>query len=161
MANTFTQIHIHAIFAVRFRNACISSSWKEELHKYITGIVRNHEHKVLAINSMPDHMHLLVGLRPVQSLSALMQDVKTGSSKWINDRGFCCGKFRWQEGFGGFSVGKRDVYRVINYIMNQEEHHRKVTFRDEYKEFLRENEIEFDEKYIFSDPQEPPVFTDL
>jgi putative transposase len=151
MANTYTQIHIHTVFAVRNRRACIRRDWKEELHKYISGIVRNNSHKVLAINTMPDHLHLLFGFRPNQSLSDLLQDIKGGSSRWINDRKMCPAEFRWQEGFGAFAVGVKDVHKTINYIQKQEEHHRTISFRAEYLEFLKEQEIVFDEKYLFSD----------
>jgi putative transposase len=151
MANTYTQINIHAVFAVQNRAACINTNWKEEMHKYISGIVSNNNHKVLAINSMPDHVHLLFGLRPAQSLSDLLQDVKGDSSRWINERKFCRGLFRWQEGFGAFAIGMKDVHKTIHYIQTQEQHHRTVSFREEYEEFLRENGIEFNEKYVFSE----------
>ena len=149
MANTYTQIHIHAIFAVQNRISLIQPIWKDELYKYITGIVQNNNHKMLIINGMPDHIHLLFGLRPAQSLSDLMQDVKANSSKWINEKGFIRGKFQWQEGFGAFSYGKSQLKNVIKYIENQEEHHRKRTFLEEYRAFLDNFEVEFDEKYIF------------
>ena len=149
MANTYTQIHIHAIFAVQNRISLIQPIWKDELYKYITGIVQSNNHKMLIINGMPDHIHLLFGLRPAQSLSDLMQDVKANSSKWINEKGFIRGKFQWQEGFGAFSYGKSQLKNVIKYIENQEEHHRKRTFLEEYRAFLDIFEVEFDEKYIF------------
>jgi len=104
MANTYTQIHIHAVFAVQNRTSLIANGWKDELYKYIAGIVSKQGHKLLVINGMPDHLHLLIGLRPVQSLSDLMQDIKGSSSKWINDNKLVKGKFRWQEGFGRFAV---------------------------------------------------------
>jgi putative transposase len=153
MANTYTQIHIHIVFAVKYRAAVIKSSWSEQLHKYSTAIVQNRQHKMLAINSMEDHIHLLVGMRPTQSLSDLLQDIKTGSSKWINERKFCSGLFRWQEGYGAFAVNKPGVNTVIDYIKNQQQHHQKKTFRDEYRQFLIEQEIEFDEKYVFEELQ--------
>ena len=106
MANTYTQIHIQVVFTVQNRDCIIQNSWKEELYKYISGVIQNHKHKVLAINGMPDHLHILIGLRPTQSLSDLMQDVKGSSSKWINQKRFTKGKFSWQEGFGAFSYGK-------------------------------------------------------
>jgi putative transposase len=151
MANTYTQIHIHAVFAVRYRRACIDASWKEELHKYICGIVRNNEHKTLAINSMPDHMHLLIGLRPSQSLSDLMKDVKGSSSKWINERNLCAGAFKWQEGYGAFAVNNRGLSRVATYIEEQEAHHLKTNFRTEYLQLLNEEKVDFQEKFIFSE----------
>lgn len=152
MANTYTQIHLHIIFAVKYRYGVIMNSWKDELYKYITGIVQNNKHKLIAINGMSDHIHLLIGFRPIQSLSDLLQDVKGNSSKWINEKKFVRGKFEWQEGYGAFSYGKSQIKSVINYIEKQEEHHKKKTFKEEYIEFLKVFEVEYDEKYIFKDP---------
>jgi REP element-mobilizing transposase RayT len=149
MANTYTQIHIQAVFVVQNRACIIHQTWKEELYKYISGIIRNHGHKVLAINGMPDHLHVLIGMRPTQSLSDLIQDIKGDSSKWINQQGFIKNRFSWQEGYGAFSYSKSHVASVIDYIRNQEEHHRKKTFIEEYHDFLKKFEIEFDERYIF------------
>src|SRR5690349_4500581 len=106
MPNTYTQIHIHAVFTVQNRESLIAKEWKIELYKYITGIIQNHNHKVIAINGMSDHIHILFGMRPNQSLSDLMQDVKASSSKWINEKRFVRGKFSWQEGYGAFSYSK-------------------------------------------------------
>ena len=128
MANTYTQIHIQAVFAVQNRACVIRKAWKEDLYKYMTGIIQNHGHKVLAINGMPDHVHILFGMRPTQSLSELMQDVKGDSSKWINQNRLVKGKFSWQEGYGAFSYSKSHVDRVIKYILNQEKHHIRKTF---------------------------------
>ena len=152
MANTYTQIHLHIIFVVKFRRNHIHPSWKEELYKYITGIVQNNQHKLITINGMPDHIHLLIGMRPDQSLSNLLQDIKGSSSKWINERHFTSEKFIWQEGYAAFSYSKSDLPRVIRYIQNQEEHHRKKTFQQEYVEFLQEFGVEYDERYILKDP---------
>lgn len=149
MANTYTQIFIHFVFAVQHRKCIIQPEWKQELYKYIGGIIRNQNHKLLVINGMPDHIHILLGLNPIQSISSLMQDIKGDSSKWINQKKFLSDKFAWQEGYGAFSVSKSQVTRVINYINNQQEHHKKKTFLEEYKEFLKLYEIEFDERYIF------------
>ena len=149
MANTFTQIHIHAVFAVQNRFCLISSSWKYKLYKYITGIIQKNDHKLLSINGMPDHVHAFFGMRPNQSLSDLMQNIKRDSSKWINDNRFVTGRFSWQEGFGGFSYSKNDVTKVIQYINNQSEHHKKKSFIEEYLGLLKEFEIEYDQKYIF------------
>jgi putative transposase len=149
MSNTYTQIHIQAIFAVQNRECIIQKQWKDELFKYISGIIKNNNHKILSINGMPDHVHLLFGMRPVQSLSDLMQDIKGSSSKWINDRKFVKGKFSWQEGYGAFSYSKSQLPRVIRYIERQEEHHKKKTFMEEYKGFLEKFEIEYDERYVF------------
>lgn len=149
MANTYTQIHIHAVFAVQNRKCLIKNDWKEELYKYITGIIQNHEHKVLAINGMPDHIHILFGMRPNQSLSDLLQDIKGDSSKWINQKKLITGHFSWQEGYGAFSYSRSQVDKVINYIRNQEQHHRKISFNEEYLEFLQKFKIPYDERYIF------------
>lgn len=149
MANTYTQIHIHAIFAVQNRHSVIANHWKEELYKYITGIVHNQTHKLLAINGMPDHIHLLFGMRPIQSLSNLMQEIKGHSSKWINEQKFVKGKFSWQEGYGAFSYSKSQLPQVIKYIERQQEHHKKKPFLQEYTEFLDAYKVEYDERYIF------------
>ncbi len=149
MPNTYTQIHIQAVFAVQNRQCVINNTWKDELYKYITGIIQKNNHKLLAINGMPDHIHILFGMRPAQSLSNLMQDVKGDSSKWVNGKNFLKDKFSWQEGYGGFSYSKSRLPSLIHYIHNQEEHHKKKTFIEEYREFLKEFEIEYDEKYIF------------
>lgn len=151
MANTYTQIHLHLIFAVKYRTGIIQSKWKDELYKYITGIIQSNNHKLLIINGMPDHIHILVGIRPNQSVSELLQDIKGSSSKWINEKGFVKGRFEWQEGYGAFSYGKSQIKDVIRYIENQEEHHRKKTFREEYLAFLDAFEVEYDEKYIFKE----------
>ena len=149
MANTYTQIHIQVIFAVKNRTGLIQKEWKDELYKYITGIIQTHDHKLLAINGMPDHLHVFFGMRPIQSLSDLMQDIKGSSSKWINEKKFIKGKFEWQEGYGAFSYGKSQASSVIAYVQNQEVHHRKITFLEEYKKFLEKFEVDYDEQYIF------------
>lgn len=151
MPNTYTQIHIHFVFVVKFRDGVIHSSWKDELYKYITGIVQNNKHKMICINGMPDHLHILIGVRPHQSISDLMQDVKGSSSKWINEKNFLNRKFEWQEGFGAFSYGKSQIKDVISYIENQELHHKKKTFKEEYLDFLKKFEVEYDDKYIFKE----------
>jgi REP element-mobilizing transposase RayT len=153
MANTYTQIHIHGIFGVQNRISLIQKSWKTELYKYITGIVQRNGHKLLVINGMPDHVHILFGMRPIQSLSDLMQDIKGGSSKWINDKGLVKGRFSWQEGYGAFSYSKSQLPSVIRYIENQEQHHRKRTFTEEYKEFLKKFEVDFNQNYIFREAE--------
>jgi len=149
MANTFTQIHIHAVFTVQNRECIIGNQWKNELYKYITGTIQNHNHKLLAINGMPDHIHVLFGMRPAQSLSDLLQDIKGNSSKWINERKFVRGKFSWQEGYGAFSYSKSQLPQLIQYIESQQEHHTRKTFLEEYKELLQAFEVEYDEHFIF------------
>lgn len=153
MANTYTQIHIQVVFSVQNRRSLISDSWKDELYQYIAGIIRNNHHKLLAINGMADHIHILFGLRPSQSLSELMQDVKGSSSKWINEKGFVKGKFSWQEGYGAFSYSKSVLPNVIQYIKNQPIHHKKKVFIEEYHELLEEFEVDYDDKYIFKPVQ--------
>ena len=151
MSNTYTQIRIQCIFAVKYRDAVINRSWKKRLHKYIIAIVNNNGHKALAINSMPDHLHLFFGMRPKQSLSDLMQLVKGDSSEWIDKQKLVLGKFRWQEGYGVFSYSKSQTDAVVKYILNQEDHHRKKTFMEEYKEMLKKFEIDHNEQYIFKE----------
>ena len=151
MANTYSQIHLQFVFVVKNRASVIHTAWKDELYKYITGIITNQNHKLLAINGMPDHIHILVGLRPNQSVSDLMQDVKGSSSKWINDKKLVDGKFEWQEGYGAFSYGASQIDNVIQYIHKQEEHHAKLSFKDEYLSFLKLFKIEYDEKYVFKE----------
>lgn len=148
MANTYTKIYIHIVFAVQNRASLIKVSWKDELYKYITGIVQNHKHKMIAINGVADHIHILIGYKPNQNLSDLLQDIKGSSSGWINSRNFVRGKFVWQEGYGAFSYSHSDIDNVVKYIANQEEHHRKRCFDDEYIELLKKFDIEFNEKYV-------------
>lgn len=149
MANTYTQIHIHTLFAVKKRTGLIQKEWKDELYKYITGIIQTQDHKLVAINGMPDHLHIFFGMRPIQSLSYLVQDIKGRSSKWINEKKFIKDKFEWQEGYGAFSYSKSQVSKVIVYVQNQEVHHRKITFSEECKKFLKKFEVDYDERYVF------------
>jgi len=151
MANTYTQIHIQFIFAVKYRKGVILASWKDELYKYLTGIVQNNKHKMISINGMPDHIHLLAGIRLSQSISDLMKDLKGSSSKWINEKKFTKERFEWQEGYGAFSYGKSQVKNVISYIENQEKHHKRKSFKEEYLDFLKKFDVEFDDKYLFKD----------
>jgi len=151
MSNTYTQVHIQFVFAVKYRAALIGVDWKERLHQYITGIFRENKHKMLQINSMPDHIHIFIGMRPHQSMSALMQLVKTESSKWIKSQNLCSYPFAWQEGYGAFSYAKSQMNDVIRYIQNQEIHHTHETFLDEYRKFSIAFEIEWDERYIFKE----------
>ena len=138
MPNTYTQIHIQAVFAVQNRECIIGKQWKDEPYKYITGILQNYNHKLLAINGMPDHVHVFFGMRPDQSLSVLMQQVKGDSSKWINLKGFIKSRFSWQSGYGAFSIDKSRVEAIIEYIRKQELHHLKKSFKDEYLDLLEE-----------------------
>ena len=149
MANTYTQIHIHAVFAVQNRLALIRKGWQDRLYQYIIAIIQNHGHKTLSIGGMSDHIHLLFGFRPTQSLSELMQHVKRDSSEWINNEKLVLGKFSWQEGYGAFSYSKSQIPQVVKYIENQEDHHKKRTFIEEYKSILNVFGLEYDERYIF------------
>ncbi|MBX2992920.1 MAG: IS200/IS605 family transposase [Bacteroidetes bacterium] len=149
MANTFTQIYIHIVFSVQGRHNVISKEHKEELHKYTTGIITHKGQKLLAIHAMPDHVHILVGLKPDKSISDLVRDIKANSSRFITEKKWVRGKFRWQEGFGAFSYSHSQLTAVINYIRNQEKHHAKRTFRQEYIEMLRKFNVEHDSKYLF------------
>ena len=151
MANSYTQLHIQFAFAVKYRQALIQPIWKERLHEYITGIFQKNNHKMLQINSMPDHIHIFIGMGPTQSIASLIQNVKAESSKWIKDKKFCTTPFAWQEGYGAFSYSKSHMPDVIRYIQNQEAHHQKETFLNEYRKFLTAFEIEWEEKYIFKD----------
>lgn len=153
MPNTYTQIHLQFIFAVKYRAALIDPSWKERLHMYITGIFQENNHKMLQINSMPDHIHIFIGMRPHQSISSLIQNVKTESSKWIKTQKLCPQPFSWQEGYGAFSYSKSQVPDVVRYVQNQELHHQKETFLDEYRKFLTAFEVEWNEPYIFKSPE--------
>src|SRR2546423_277224 len=150
MANTYTQIYIQVVFAVSGRLSLIRSEHKEEIHKYITGIVRNDGHKLIVINGMSDHLHILLGLKPDMALSDLVRDIKSNSSSFINQRRLAQGKFGWQEGYGAFSYGHSQLDTIIRYIQNQEHHHRRRSFKDEYLSLLKKFQIEFKDKYIFS-----------
>ena len=154
MANTFTQIHIHVIFAVQNRMSLIQKSWSERLYQYMIAIIQKHEHKVLSIGGMPDHIHILFGFRPTQALSNLMQEVKRDSSEWINQQRLVMGRFSWQEGYGAFSYSKSHIAQVAKYIEEQEEHHKKRTFIDEYKKILKDFDLEYNEQYIFKSVEE-------
>jgi len=149
MANTYTQLYIHFVFAVQNRLSLISPQWKTDLYKYTNGIITNQGHKPFAINGMPDHIHVLVSMNPGQSPSDLMFNVKRSSSVWINQNKYVPGKFSWQEGFGAFSYGKVQIPIIAKYIENQEDHHTRQIFYDEYLDLLKEYNIEYDEKYIF------------
>ncbi len=149
--NTYTQIHIQIVFAVKFRQAQIENEFKAELYKYITGIIQQRKHKLIAINGMPDHIHIFIGMRPNQSLSDLVKEIKSISSKWINEKRFLPFRFEWQNSYGAFSYGRSQIDSVVKFINNQEEHHKKESFRSEYIKFLEKFEIEYNDIYIFKD----------
>lgn len=149
MPNTYTQLYFHVVFAVKARQNLIAANWKEELYKYITGIVTNKNQKLLAVNGMPDHIHLLIGMKPDATLSDLIRDVKANASRFINEKKWVAGKFEWQTGFGAFTLGHSQLDVVINYIKRQEEHHKTKSFREEYIALLERYEIDFKTDYIF------------
>jgi REP element-mobilizing transposase RayT len=149
MPGTFSQIYIQVVFAVKGRDGLIHSTWEEELYKYITGIVQNKEQKMLAINGMPDHIHFLIGMKPSCCLSDLVREIKKSSNQFINEKKLSKYKFTWQEGYGAFSYSHSSLDNVITYIMNQKEHHKKITFKHEYIEFLKKFEIEHKPEYLF------------
>jgi REP element-mobilizing transposase RayT len=149
MPNTYTQIYIHVVFAVKNRDALISSSWKERLHKYITGIVQNQGHKLIAINTMANHAHIFIGMKPDAALSDLVRDIKRDSTNFVNNEIKLRGKFGWQEGFGAFSYSHSQIDSVVKYILNQEEHHRCKTFKEEYETMLKDFAVEYNDHYVF------------
>lgn len=154
MANTFTQLYVQCVFAPKYRAALLQPEWSDRLRAYISVIVQNKGHKLIAINNMPDHLHLFVGLNPSQSISDLIRFVKGDSSEWINKEQLTKHKFRWQEGYCAFSYSKSQVDDVVNYIANQQEHHKKISFLDEYKLLLTKFGIDFDEQYLFKLPED-------
>ena len=149
MANTFSQIYIQTVFAVDGRLCLIRPEFKEEIYKYITGIVRNNGQKLISINGMSDHVHILIGLKPAMALADLVRDIKADSSNFINKKKWVRGRFNWQEGYGAFSYGHSQLDTIIRYIQNQEQHHRRRSFKDEYLTWLKKFEIPFEEKYVF------------
>lgn len=149
MANTYTQCFFHLVFSPKNRRALIHRSWSDELEKFITGIVQNHKHKMLAIKAMPDHIHILIGYNLNQLIPDLVENIKTSSNSWVNEKRLAKCKFEWQRGYGAFTHSKAQVKTVINYIRNQEQHHNQKSFKTEYIEFLRKNEIEFKDEYLF------------
>ncbi len=149
MANTYTQCYFHLVFAVKNRNALIKKEWKNELEMYITGIVQHHKHKMLAIGSMPDHMHLFIGYNVNYLIPDLVEEVKTSSNSWIKSNNLSRFKFEWQKGYGAFTHARSQLDTVARYVLTQEEHHRKKTFQNEYLDILRKNEVDFKDEYVF------------
>ena len=149
MANTYTQLFVHYVFAVQNRLFLINDNFKNDLYRYMNGIIVQHGHKLYIVNGMNDHLHMLVSMSPRQAPSDLMYHITRSSSLWLNEKKLVPGRFSWQEGFGAFSIGKSQVPGIVKYIEEQQEHHKKVSFREEYLEFLKENDIEFDKRYIF------------
>ena len=149
MADTYTQLYIHIIFAVKGRQSLIPKQHKDELHRYITGIINGKNQTVIQINSMPDHIHILVGITPDTAISNLVRDIKANSSKFINKQRWIAGRFEWQTGFAGFSYAHSQLDTVARYIKNQEEHHSRQTFREEYLAFLKRFNVSYNPKYVF------------
>ena len=149
MPGTFFQVYIQIVFAVKGRENLIQKTWKDDLNKYISGIIKGKGQKPIIVNGMPDHIHAFVGFRPSMNISDLVRDIKNNSSNFVNDHKLVKGKFSWQEGYGAFSYSQSQIGRVYDYILNQEQHHKNETFRAEYVRFLKKFQIEFDEKYLF------------
>jgi REP element-mobilizing transposase RayT len=149
MPNTYTQLYIQFVFAVKGRRSLIGKSWKDEMYKYITGIVQNNKSKMLAINGVEDHIHIFIGYKPSVSIPDLIKDIKVASSLWINEKNITPEKFNWQEGYGAFSYSQSHIDTVCKYIINQEDHHKKKTFKEEYIGFLNHFKVVYDEKYLF------------
>jgi REP element-mobilizing transposase RayT len=149
MAGTFSQVYIHVIFAVKGRQNLISKNWNEELYKYIAGIIKGKNQKTIIVNGMPDHVHAFIGLSPSMAISDLVRDIKNNSSNFINENRYVKGKFAWQTGYAVFSYSRSQINSVYNYIKNQEKHHKKKTFREEYIELMNKFEIDYKEKYLF------------
>ena len=151
MANTYIQTYFQIVFAVQDRTSLIQAQWKDELYKYITGIVQNNNHKLISIGGISNHIHLFIGYKLHQTIPKLVQDIKGSSSKWINQKGFIKGRFSWQEGYGAFTYSHSQINHVAKYIENQEQHHKKKTFREEYIDFLEKFNVSYNEKYILKD----------
>jgi REP element-mobilizing transposase RayT len=149
MPNTYSQIYLQFVFAVKFRKCLIPKEHKEELHKYITGLVKNRDAEMLAVHCMPDHVHLFVAFKPTVLIANFIKEVNVEATEFINTKRWMAKRFRWQNGYGVFSYGRREVQMVIDYVHNQEEHHRTKSFKREYIDMLKEFEISFDEKYVF------------
>ena len=149
MPGTFSQGYIPIVFAVKGRENLIGKTWKDELHKYIAGVIKGKEQKSIIVNGVQDHIHAFIGLRPSASISDIVRDIKNNSTNFINERRLVQGKFSWLEGYGAFSYGHSQIEKVYNYILTQEEHHKKTTFREEYIGFLNKFEVPFEERYLF------------
>ena len=149
MANTYAQAYFHLVFSPKNRDALIKKTWRDDLEKYITGIVQKHSHKLLAIGSMPDHIHIFIGYNLNQGIPDLVEEIKTSSSAWVKYNKLSRNKFAWQKGYGAFTHSRSQIDSVVKYILNQEEHHKKKSFKEEYLEILRRNDIKYDDKYLF------------
>lgn len=146
---TFTQLYIHLVFAVKYREALLTKKIRGRIFEYMSGIITDLNHKSIIVNGVSDHVHILLGLNPSKSISDTIHDIKRSSSLFINEQKLCKGNFAWQEGYGGFSYSRSQLNSVYNYILNQEKHHQKKTFKEEYIKMLKSFEIEYNEKYLF------------
>lgn len=149
MSGTFSQIYIQVVFAVKSRKALIESSWEERLYQYMTGIIRNKGQKLLAINGTANHIHIFIGMKPSCCVSDLVREVKKASNEFVKENKFSKFKFGWQEGYGAFSYGHSQIDAVIKYVLNQKEHHKKQSFKEEYIQFLKKFNVEYNDKYLF------------
>ena len=153
MAGSFTQSYQHLVFAVKYRNALIDPSWEARLYNYIAGILQEHKHRCISINGTTDHIHILLALHGEQGYSDMVRNVKGSSSRWLNQEKLPKSKFAWQAGYGLFSVDGGNMQRLLEYIANQKEHHKKVSFQEEYRLLLKRNGIEFQDDWLFEDPE--------
>ena len=149
MANTYTQLFVQLVFSVKGRENLIKERFRDELEKVMCGIITNHKSKVYAIYCNPDHVHIFVGLHPTVSISKLIEQIKSGSTNWLNEKKYIVGKFCWQDGYGAFTYSKSQTDNVVKYIANQPDHHKKQSFREEYLSFLSKFDIDYDPKYLF------------
>lgn len=152
MAGTFSQVYIHIVFSVKHRANLLDTSWRVDVFKYIAGIIQAKGHKSIIVNGVSDHIHILVGLKPAFSIADLVRDIKNNSAKFVNEKGFLSRNFAWQEGYGAFSCSHREMDRVYQYILNQEEHHKNSTFQSEYLQLLDDFQVEYNENYVFDYP---------
>jgi REP element-mobilizing transposase RayT len=148
-AGTFTQLYVQYVFAVRGKDSLLDKRWREEVFKYISGVVTQKGQKPIIVNGVADHLHIFVGLRPSMRISDLARDIKNNSSRFINENDFLLGKFSWQAGYGAFTYSHSQVQQVYQYILNQEEHHKTTSFREEYEGLLRQFEIDYDKRFLF------------
>ena len=149
MADTYVQAYFHIVFAIKNRQALIQKRWKDELEKYVSTIVQNHGHKLIAIGSMPDHIHIFLGYKLTQTIPKLVEEIKTSSNAWIKEKELSRFKFDWQKGYGAFTHSHSQIDTVAKYVLNQEAHHKKKSFRREYIEMLNNLQIEYNDKYVF------------
>jgi REP element-mobilizing transposase RayT len=149
MANTYVQAYFHLVFAVKFRQSLIQKSWKDDLEKYITGIIQKQGHKLIAIGSMPDHIHIFIGYNVNQTIPVLVETIKTSSDQWIKTQNLTRSKFQWQQGYGAFTYSHSQIATVAKYVLNQEAHHRKNTFKEEYLDMMHKFQVEFKNEYMF------------